>query len=193
MTTELVPAFEVASKLAAALEVAGIPYAIGGAIALGAWSDPRGTYDVDVNLFVDHDGIEAALNVLSAAGVAIDRAAARRADEAGDVLVGYYGALRIDLFTPSIPFAWEAMTTRRRLMGPSGEAYYLSPEATAIFKLLFFRAKDLVDLEKLVVVQGRYLDHAYVRRWIVEMMGAEDERVVAWDKIVADNPPIDID
>lgn len=49
MTGELLTAFDVASKLAAALDGAGIPYAIGGAIALGAWSDPRGTYDVDLN------------------------------------------------------------------------------------------------------------------------------------------------
>jgi hypothetical protein len=189
MTGELVPAFEVASKLAAALEAAGIPYAIGGAIALGAWSDPRGTHDVDLNLFVDHDGLDAALDVLSAAGVMIDRTAARSADEAGDVLIGHYGALRIDLFTPSIPFAWEAMKTRRRLLGPSGEAYYLSPEAMAIFKLLFFRSKDLVDVEKLVAIQGQDLDQSYVRRWIVEMMGEDDERVVAWDRLVANNLP----
>ena len=47
MTGELLAAFDVASRLASALEVAGVPYAIGGAIALGAWSDPRGTHDVD--------------------------------------------------------------------------------------------------------------------------------------------------
>ncbi|MSP63368.1 MAG: hypothetical protein EXR72_24100 [Myxococcales bacterium] len=189
MTGELMAAFEVASRLAAALEAANIPYAIGGAIALGAWSDPRGTHDVDLNLFVDHDGLDAALDVLVAAGVVIDRGAARLADEAGDVLVGHYGGLRVDLFTPSIPFAWEAMTTRRRLRGPSDEAYYLSPEALAIFKLLFFRSKDLLDVEKLVAVQGADLDSAYIRRWIVEMMGEEDERVAAWDRIVANNPP----
>ena len=190
MTGEPVGAFEVASKLAAALDAAGIPYAIGGAIALGAWSDPRGTYDVDVNLFVDHDGLDAALDVLAAAGVTIDRAAARQADEAGDVLIGRYDGLRVDLFTPSIPFSWEAMKTRRRLRGPSGEAYYLSPEATAIFKLLFFRSKDLVDVEKLVSVQREDLDTAYIRRWMVDMMGEDDERVAFWDRVLARNPRV---
>ena len=52
-----------------------------------------------------------------------------------------------------------------------------------MFKLLFFRGKDLVDLERLVAVhQG--LDCAYVRRWIVDMMGADDDRVHRWDAIV---------
>ncbi len=188
MTDERVGAFEVASKLAAALDAAGIPYAIGGAIALGAWSDPRGTYHVDVSLFVDHHGLQAALDVLSAAGVVVDRAAARQADEAGDVVIGDYNGLRVDLFTPSIPFSWEAMKTRRRLQSLSGEAYYLSPEALAIFKLLFFRSKDRVDLEKLVAVQGQDLDTDYVRRWMVDMMGEDDERVRTWDRIVSDNP-----
>lgn len=176
-----VPAFDVAGHLARALEHAHIPYAIGGAIALGAWSDPRGTHDVDINLFVSHEALDHALDVLIAAGLVIDRELARKADQEGEVLIGRYAGMRVDLFTPSIPFAWEAMQTRRRLAGPSGEADYLSPEATAIFKLLFFRPKDLLDLEKLLLVQGRLIDAPYVRRWMVEMMGEDDERVVAWD------------
>ena len=163
----IVPAFDLAAGFAAALDAAGIPYAIGGAIALGAWSDPRGTYDVEINLFVKPGELDNALDVLERVGVTIDRAAAATADAAGDVIVGTSGGLRVDLFTPSIPFSWEAMRTRRRLRGPSGEAWYLSAEATAVFKLLFFRAKDLVDVEKLVVVQAADLDRAYVRRWLV--------------------------
>lgn len=175
-------AFTVASKLAGALDEAGIPYAVGGAIALGVWSDPRGTHDVDLNLFVGPDQLDAALDVLLAAGVEIDREAAHAADEEGDVLVGWYQGMRIDLFTPSIPFSWEAQKTSVRVAGPFGEASYLSAEATAVFKLLFFRSKDLVDVEKLVAVQGEDLDRAYVRRWLVEMMGEDDERVETWDR-----------
>ena len=73
------------------------------------------------------------------------------------------------------------------MQGPLGEASYLSAEATAVFKLLFYRNKDLVDLEKLVAVQGADLDAAYVRRWMVDMMGEDDERVQDWDRIVAEH------
>lgn len=59
-----------------------------------------------------------------------------------------------------------------------------SPASIAVFKLLFFRLKDRGDLERLVAVRGPDLDHAYVRRWMVEMMGDDDERVVAWNDIV---------
>ena len=52
-----------------------------------------------------------------------------------------------------------------------------------MFKLLFFRGKDRVDLERLIAVRPE-LDRGYVRRWIVEMMGDADERVAAWDEMV---------
>ncbi|MEQ1502490.1 MAG: hypothetical protein ABMB14_09670 [Myxococcota bacterium] len=177
-------AFAIAARLARALDDGGVPYAIGGAIAYGLWGDPRGTYDVDINLFVGREQLDRALDVIEAAGVTLDREAARRADLDGDVIVGWCDGLRIDLFTPSIPFSWEAMNTRVRLTGPLGSAAYLSAEATAVFKLLFFRSKDRVDLEKLVAVQGGDLDAAYVRRWMVDMMGEDDIRVQEWDRIL---------
>lgn len=59
----------------------------------------------------------------------------------------------------------------------------LSAEALAIFKLLFFRGKDVVDLERLVATQRDRMDLAYVRRWMVDMMGDDDERVAKWDEL----------
>ena len=50
MTAPQFDAFTVAQRLGNALEAARVPYAIGGALALGVWSDPRGIYDVDINL-----------------------------------------------------------------------------------------------------------------------------------------------
>lgn len=182
------PAADVAQLLANALEAKAIPYAIGGALAYGVWGDPRATYDVDINVFVRPEELDTALDVLIAAGVAIDKEVARQADRDGDVLVGRYRGMRVDLFTPTIPFAWEAMTTSKRVTGPTGAAQYLSAEATAVFKLLFFRGKDLLDVEKLIATQQEKLDVAYVRRWLVDMMGEGDERVVALDQMLARRP-----
>lgn len=53
-----------------------------------------------------------------------------------------------------------------------------------MFKLLFFRGKDRVDLERFVAVRAGRLDYAYVRRWIADMMGDDDERVQLWDELV---------
>jgi hypothetical protein len=53
----------------------------------------------------------------------------------------------------------------------------------AVFKLLFFRGKDIVDLERLAAVRAD-IDASYVRKWIVDMMGEDDDRVRRWDAIV---------
>jgi len=172
-------------RLAAALDANNIPYAIGGAHAFGIWGDPRGTYDVDINLFVNHDELDHALDVIEAEDVELDREAARAADQSGDVIVGWHGDMRVDLFTPSIPFAWEAMEKAVRIRGPHGEAAFLSAESIAIFKLLFFRPKDLLDVEKLIEVQGNALDVGYIRSWIVDMMSEDDERTQALDQILS--------
>ena len=182
--TDLDP-MTVALRLAGALDHAQVPYAIGGALAYGLWGDPRGTRDVDLNLFVEAQVLGHALEVLVGAGVSIDVSAALDEARAGGVLIGDYDGMRVDLFAPSIPFVWEAARTRVRLEVRGQGAWYLSAEATAVFKLLFFRSKDRVDIERLVVVQGDALDRSYVRRWMVEMMGEDDERVEAWDRIIA--------
>jgi hypothetical protein len=43
---------DVAEHLAKALSERGYEYALGGAIALGFWAQPRGTMDVDLTLFL---------------------------------------------------------------------------------------------------------------------------------------------
>lgn len=169
--------------IAAALERSSVPYALGGALAYGLWGVPRATIDVDVNVFVDEDGIATVVAALRAIGVEIALDRARVESEATGMIVAHWGAFRIDLFTPSIPFAWEAMRTRVKHTVEGRSAWFLSPEAIAVFKLLFFRGKDLVDLERLVAVQGARLDHAYVRAQIVGMMGEDDERVKRWDAL----------
>lgn len=63
--------------------------------------------------------------------------------------------------------------------------WFLSAEALAFFKMMFFRGKDLVDLERLLGTRGRQLDAPYVRRWLVDTMGEDDERVRKWDELCA--------
>ncbi len=172
-------------RIADALEHAGLPYAIGGALALAVAGVPRGTADVDVNVFVEDDGIGDAIAALCGLGIEIDEAAARARARRDGMFVGRWDGMRIDVFLPSIPFAHEARRTRVRVTDDTGwSGWFLSAEALTVFKLLFFRGKDLVDLERLVAVRSE-LDHAYVRGWIVDMMGEQDPRVVRWDELVA--------
>jgi hypothetical protein len=176
---------EVARWIADLLEAAGVPYAVGGAIAYGYWGAARATHDVDVNLFIPASDLPRALDALAPAGLAIDRAAAlATAEQRGDAR-GRIGDVPIDLFVDSIPLHAEA--ARRAVVASlSGRPMrILSAEDLAIFKLLFFRGKDIVDVERLVALQGARLDRAYIRRWLVDCVGPDDARVHKWDELSA--------
>lgn len=178
-------AADAARQLADALEAAGLPYAIGGALALAIAGVPRGTADVDVNVFVGLDRLPAVLDVLRRLGLHADDVEATTQATRDGMFVARWDGMRVDVFLPSIPFAHEAHQTRVRISDAQGwSGWFLSAEAIAVFKLLFFRGKDRVDLERLLAVRDD-LDRDYIRRWIVDMMGPDDERVVAWDALVA--------
>lgn len=185
MSDDSFNAAQIGLVLARALDARRLPYAIGGALAYGVWALPRATKDVDLNIFLAPDALDPAFDVLIEAGVAFDRAEARRRAEDEGMFIGWVGACRIDVFTPSIPFSWEALRTRVFVEAGPSSAWFLSAEALSFFKLMFFRGKDVVDLERLITSQGKKLDAAYVRRWLVETMGPEDDRVKKWDELCA--------
>jgi hypothetical protein len=177
-------AADAAQVLASALEAAHIPYAIGGALALAIAGVPRGTADVDINVFVDEGRLQEVIACLAAVGVHVDAEAAEACARRDGMFVGRWDGMRIDVFLPSIPFSREAERTRVRVTDDHGwSGWFLSAEAISVFKLLFYRGKDMVDLERLVAVRPE-LDKAYVRSAIVDMMGEQDGRTQRWDAIV---------
>jgi hypothetical protein len=170
--------------LSRAFERTKVPYALGGALAYGVWAVPRGTVDVDINAFVHEPELPGVFEALDSLGIGYDPVEATRASRDTGLFVVRHSGFRIDVFTPSIPFSWEALRTRVTVAIDGQDYWFLSAEALSVFKLLFFRGKDLVDLERLVAVQGNRLDRAYVRQQIAEIMGEDDERTRAWDRIV---------
>jgi len=180
-------AFDAGLTIAAALESAAIPYCLGGALAYGQYGIPRATKAVDVNVFLEPDRISPALLALERIGVRFSDDPIRDARAEG-LIVGHWHGYRVDVFTPSIDFSWEAQRTARTFELEGQHVAFLSAEALSVFKLLFFRGKDLVDLERLVAVSADDLDGGYVRAHIVAMMGEDDERSRAWDRIWAGRP-----
>jgi len=179
---------ELARLLADALEAANVPYAVGGALALAVWGFPRATNDVDIDVFVQAADLGPVFDVLQHAGCELDRnEAARRAAERGDFSVRLHG-MRIDLFVPSIPLYDSAAPRVREAALEGRPARFLSPEDLATFKFLFFRTKDILDVERLVAFLGDTFDREYVRRWLVDLVGEADERIARWDLLVAEVP-----
>lgn len=174
-----------ARRLADVLEARGLPYAIGGSLALATWGYARATVDVDLDVFVTHDALDPVFDALIAAGCELDRDASRaRARDRGDFRATLEG-MRVDVFVPSIPLYDSVRARIRRAELRGAPAWFLSAEDLATFKMLFFRAKDLLDVERLLAVRGAEFDGAYVRRWLVDLVGGDDERVKRWDTLVA--------
>lgn len=176
-------ALDVALDVAEALERANVPYAIGGALSYALWGPPRGTLDIDLNLFVTAKDLGPVLVCLETLGAQLADADPIAAADQQGMFVARLGDFRLDLFVASIPFSWHALRTRVRAQVRQRSAWFLSAEALSVFKLLFFRGKDQVDLERLVAQQGAALDAASVRADISEMMGEDDPRVEFWDRI----------
>lgn len=181
-------ATEAAVHFARALETAGVPYAIGGAIAYGFFGAARGTHDVDINLFVSGNAVGPALRTLIDAGLEIDEALAlQSAEERGDAR-GRYRGLPVDLFFNSVPAHERAARRTRQVTLHHVPIQVLSPEDTAVFKMLFFRGKDLVDVERLLGMMRGTLDRGYIRAAIVEMVGEDDYRTRKWDDLTRQLP-----
>jgi hypothetical protein len=179
---------EVVTTLIDRLEAAELPYAFGGAIALSAWSEPRATTDVDLNLWASDDELPRAVTLLQEAGVEIELTEAMRGARERGMFAGPRGSYRVDVFVPSVPFYDEALGRRVRVTLADRQTWVLSPESLAVFKMLFFRPKDLVDIARLLEVHRPVLDVEFVRSWLVDMVGASDVRIKKWDELTRRSP-----
>ena len=165
---------------------AGVPHAIGGALALGFHATPRGTVDVDINVFVAADDPDAVLGVLATNGVEVDVEEATKTIAArGDLFLQHRGC-RFDLFFNSIPLHASAAKRARRVELLGHNVPILSVEDLIVFKLLFNRHKDIADVEAIIEASAGQLDSGYVRHWLVECVGEEDSRISTWDTLRAD-------
>ena len=177
---------ELAVEVSGFLRTAGIEHAVGGALALGFYAEPRGTLDVDLNVFVDADEPGEALDALSAGGIAIDHEhATATIASRGDLFLRHRGC-RLDLFFNSIPFHASASRRTREIRLLGARVPILAPEDLIVLKLLFNRHKDIVDIEHIVAVAGADLDWPYVRHWLIECVGEDDARMATLDTLQGD-------
>ncbi len=128
---------------------AGIPHAIGGAIALGYCTlEPRGTRDVDVNVFV---APERAREVFAALpeGVEVSGDRLEQAERDGQVRLRW-GITPVDLFLSVLPFHDRVEAHVRHVPFEGRTIPVLDCTALAVFKAMFDRARDWVDIEAMV-------------------------------------------
>src|SRR6185312_11927961 len=118
-----------------AFDAAAVPHAIGGAIALGYCTlEPRGTRDLDVNVFL---GPEQARDIfaLLPQGVAFDGEKLERAERDGQVRLSW-GITPVDLFFSVLPFHDHVQEQIRSVPFEGRRIPILSCTALAVFKAM---------------------------------------------------------
>jgi len=174
----------VAGQLAKKLESLGQEYALGGAIALGYWGTPRGTVDVDLTIYLPPEQPSQCVSLLRDIGCTVSAAEATESlREHGFCRVTFFGT-RVDVFLPIIPFYKEARRRRKRLELASQPIMVWDAESLVVFKMMFFRRKDLADVEEVLRTQDAQFDRLWVREQLIDMYGKRDPRLAAWDDLV---------
>lgn len=157
-----------------ALDAARIAHAFGGAIALAYWTEnPRGTSDIDVNVFLAADECEVGLKALPAEV---------RWDEADRDAIAREGQRRlwwdktpIDVFFDYHRIHADAEANRRFVQFEGTEIPILGPVELAVFKAMFDRTRDWADIEEMA--RNQTLDMESVRAIVTEMVGEDDPRL----------------
>lgn len=151
---------------------AGLSHAFGGALALAYVAEPRGTVDVDVNVFTPVDDLDTVLGVFGEIDLRPEEDRARWVPIAGIRLRRQDGPYPVDLFA-SLDDRYAEIEARTVIhpFGPDNLGVpFLSPEDLAVFKLSFGREKDWVDLRSIASSQSD-LDADYVERQLVGLRG----------------------
>ena len=135
--------------VAASLEAAEIPWALGGALALAyATSEPRGTRDIDVNVFVGAADAPAVFAALPAGVAYGDDDVAEVRDR--DQVRLWWDSTPIDLFFAADPFHLQVATRCRSVPFEGRRINVLAAEDLAVFKAMFDRTKDWADIEAMI-------------------------------------------
>lgn len=160
--------------LAQALDRAKVDWAIGGAIALAyATDEPRATRDVDVNVFVESSEVDRVFASLPD-GVR-HTAADRRAVLKDDQVRLWWDDTPVDLFFSSSEFHREVSARCRVVPFANAAIRILSPEDLAVFKAMFDRPKDWVDIDEMFA--SGTLDRGLAAGRLASIIGSADLRV----------------
>ncbi len=157
----------------AALDQRGVPWALGGALALAyATEEPRGTRDIDINVFVTSSEAQTVFAALPD-GVLHSAADVKSAQRDDQVRV-MWDDTPIDVFFAAEQFHFQVQQ-RCQLVPFAGRLIrVLCAEDLAVFKAMFDRGKDWVDIATMVESNAIDLDAAADR---LQSLLGDDPRV----------------
>jgi hypothetical protein len=150
-----------------------IPHAFGGAIALAYWTrDPRGTNDIDLNVFIPAADCARALRALPG-GIAAPSGTEEAIVRDGQARL-WWDETPVDLFFDYAPIHGEAARHRRSMPFADTRIPVLGPVELAAFKVIFDRTRDWADIE--AMLEAGALDLDAVRATLRTMIDPDDQR-----------------
>lgn len=174
------------------LEAAGVPHAIGGALALAYHvQEARATRDIDLNVTADPEHPEELFALLppDVPWGDDDVHAVRRT---GQVRLWWphpdgETPIPLDLFFPQSELHERVDQHAVRVAMLDATVPILSATDLMVFKMLFDRRKDWADIEELV--RHGSPDVAEARAWLVRVVGPDDPRERKLDELLEELRP----
>ncbi len=164
-----------------ALAGARVPHAFGGAIALAYYTlEPRGTRDLDVNIFIDQQYCRQALEAFPTQ-VAITDPQIEQILRDGQARL-WWDDTPVDVFFDNLELHRQAARHARTEPFAGEHIPILGPIELVVFKAMFDRTKDWADIE--AVVAAGELDVPATRAVLIELVGDEDRRIARFDESV---------
>jgi hypothetical protein len=157
-----------------ALDAGAVPHAFGGAIALAyCTGEPRGTQDLDINIFLQSAAARVALAALPPE-VTITERNRLQASETGQTRI-WWETTPLDIFLNTHAFH-EIVADRVRYVDfDSVRIPVLDCFSLAVFKAMFNRTKDWADLEQMAEVGELPVDSVIAE--VASLLGNDDARI----------------
>lgn len=162
---------------------ARIPYALGGALALAYYADPRATIDIDVNVFLPTERWRSVIDVLGDLGIDSGELEPVALERDGQCRL-WWGNNAVDLFFAYDPIHDEMQKQARRVPFAGITVPILGPEHLAVCKAMFDRRKDWLDIEQMLIATDE-LDVPEIESWLSRMVGADDPRLARLQELKA--------
>lgn len=180
---------ELVEKLLAiheALKQHSLPHAFGGAIALAyCVQEPRGTRDLDVNIFVD---ATRAADVLAALpeGVRVEEGDVEKVVRDGQTRL-FWDGVPVDVFLNNMPIHDEVANGVLWVDMQGSQIPVLDCASLVIFKSFFARTRDWGDIEEVALATPEDVDTAV--KAVAGLVGEDDPSYKRLAEISAANPP----
>lgn len=156
------------------LTEAGLAHAFGGAIALAyCVEEPRGTRDLDVNVFIDASQAESVLGSLPR-GVRVRKKDVSRVMRDGQARLDWDGT-PIDVFLNNVPLHDAVAASVVWVPLEGRDIPVLDCASLAIFKAFFDRTKDWADLEAIAIATPEDIESAAAT--IADLVSNDDTAV----------------